>query len=182
VSSKKRSPISATSRLLELSTTLFLDHNLGNKQLPSLLRLAGFKIECHVPTFNEEEDDDVWIRECAKRGWVILTCDKNIEHDPVNRQAAIESSARIFFLQEGSVKALLWAAAIIVSKVRIFEIINLRKVLFSQIYTGMPCARCSNAGQQLAISNKSSPGRHQRALVLKLHQVLIIQPTSLPRC
>lgn len=123
MASKKRSPISPTLKLLEQSTPLFLDHNLGNKQLPELLRLAGFKIVCHVPTFDKEELDDVWIRECAKRGWVILTCDKNIENDPINRLAVIESQARIFFLTEGSSRPIFWASAITVSKERIWQIV-----------------------------------------------------------
>jgi hypothetical protein len=123
VRSKKRSPISPTLKLLEQSTPLFLDHNLGNKQLPELLRLAGFTVVCHVPTFDKEEDDDVWIRECAKRGWVIVTSDKNIETDPVNRLAVIESEARIFFLNEGGCRAILWAAALIVSKEKIWQIV-----------------------------------------------------------
>ena len=66
---------------------MFLDHNLGNKQLPGLLKLAGFKIECHLTHFAAEEMDDVWIRQCAERGWVIITSDKKIEKDPINRQA-----------------------------------------------------------------------------------------------
>lgn len=88
-----------------------------------MLQSAGFKVVCHVPTFDKEEVDDVWIRECARRDWVILTCDKNIENDPINCQAVIESKARIFFLDEGSVKAVFWAAAIIVSRLRLFQVI-----------------------------------------------------------
>lgn len=84
--------------------------------------MAGFKIECHVTHFDREEADDVWIPECARRGWIIFTSDKNIEHDPINRQAVIESKARVFFLEEGGARAVLWAAAIIVSKTRIYQI------------------------------------------------------------
>ncbi len=87
--------------------------------------MTGLKIECHSPHFDNEEADDVWIRECAKRGWVIVTSDKNIENDPINRQAVVDSKARIFFLEEGTVRAIFWAAAIIVSKLRIYEIISL---------------------------------------------------------
>jgi hypothetical protein len=127
VSSKKRSPTSLTLELLEASTSLFLDHNLGNKQLPGLLRMAGLKIECHLSHFPGEEPDDVWIRECARKGWIIFTSDKNIENDPLNRQAAIESEARIFFLDDGNTRSVFWAAAITVSKERIYSIISTTK-------------------------------------------------------
>ena len=129
--SKKRSPISPTLKLLEQSEPLFLDHNLGNKQLPALLRMAGLKVECHLANFDKEELDDVWIRECAKKRWVIVTSDKNIENDPVNRQAVIESGARIFFLDEGSARAIFWASAITVSKERIYTIVLNNKGPFS---------------------------------------------------
>ena len=137
--SKKQSPISPTLKLLEQSTPLFLDHNLGNKQLPELLRLAGFKVVCHVPTFDKEEDDDVWIRECAKRGWVIITCDKNIESDPINRLAVIESEARIFFLSEGGCRAIFWASAITVSKEKIWQtVLHTKGPFFANIAKDTP--------------------------------------------
>lgn len=124
MSLKKRSPISPLLKLLEQSTPLFLDHNLGNQQLPGLLRTASLKVECHLTHFGKEELDDVWIKQCALNGWVIITCDRNIENDPVNRQAVIDSGARIFFLDEGGSRAIFWAAAMIVSKTRIYEIIR----------------------------------------------------------
>jgi len=124
VSSKKRSPISPALRLLELTTPLFLDRNQGNKQVPELLRKAGLIVECHSSYFKQEEDDDVWIKDCARRGWVIVTSDKQIEHDPVNRQAVIESAAKVFLLQENNSRAVIWASALVVSRIRMYEIIN----------------------------------------------------------
>ena len=142
--SKKRSPISPTLKLLEQSNPLFLDHNLGNKQLPALLRMAGLKVECHLTHFDKEELDDVWIRECAKKGWVIVTCDKNIEDDPVNRLAVIESEARVFFLDEGGCRSIFWASAITVSKQRIYQIVmNNKGPFFANIHreTGLLVTR-----------------------------------------
>lgn len=87
-------------------------------------RSAGMKIECHLSHFPGEEPDDSWIRQCAQRGWIIVTSDKNIEKDPVNRAAVIESKAKMFFLNDGESRAILWGAAIIVSRERIYEIIR----------------------------------------------------------
>ena len=99
-----------------------------------MLTLAGFKVECHNTWFHEEEADDVWIRECASRGWVIVTPDKNIENDAINRQAVIESKARIFFLDDGQSKPMSWASAMMVSKERIFQIIlNTKGPFFANI-------------------------------------------------
>ena len=60
--------------------------------------------------------DHVWIPHCAKRGWIIVTSDKGIELDPINREAVIESSAKIVMLDENNSRAATWASAIIVSR------------------------------------------------------------------
>src|ERR1019366_3030555 len=40
--------------------------------------------------------DPVWIERCAKEEWAVLTGDKAIETDPTNRQAVIDSKAKVF--------------------------------------------------------------------------------------
>ena len=81
----------------------------------------------HSAYFDREELDDIWIRECAKKGWLIFTSDKGIETDPPNRTAVIESNAKVYILQEGGARAICWAAAIIVSRRRIYEIAHEHK-------------------------------------------------------
>lgn len=110
--------------LLEQRSPIFLDRDQGDKIIPEILRQAGLKVECHSQYFSREELDDVWIRECATKGWVIFTADKGIETDPPNKTAVIESKAKVFILQDNGAKAIYWAAAILVSRRRIYEIVH----------------------------------------------------------
>lgn len=111
-------------RLLEHQKPLFLDRNLGNRKLASLLAAAGIPHRCHSAFFPPDAPDDQWIPECARNDWIIVTGDKRIETDPINRQAVINSRARMFLLDEGGSRAIGWAAALIVSRTRIYEIVR----------------------------------------------------------
>jgi hypothetical protein len=62
--------------------------------------------------------DPVWIERCAKEEWAVLTGDKAIETDPTNRQAVIDSKAKVFLLDENNSRAVEWASAIIVARRR----------------------------------------------------------------
>lgn len=113
--------------LLEQQCPIFLDRDQGDKILPDFLRRAGLKVECHSAYYQAEELDDFWIRECARKGWLIFTSDKGVETDPPNRTAVIESKAKVFILQEGGARAICWAAAILVSRRRIYELADEHK-------------------------------------------------------
>jgi len=128
MSKKSKQPL-ATLPLFELheaQTPLFLDRNQGNKRMPALLKEARLNIRWHEAEGfpSKETNDDEWIRAAANRGYVIITSDKNVEADPINRLAVIESKAKVFILDEGSQKPIHWAAAIIVSKDRIYELVR----------------------------------------------------------
>ena len=124
--SKKQSAISPLFELLESSTPIFLDRNQGSKRMPSLLKEAGINVRWHAaegfPT--RETDDTAWIRAVAEKGYIIVTSDKAIETDPINKLAVIETKAKVFILDEGNSRAVHWAAAIIVSKDRIYEAVR----------------------------------------------------------
>jgi predicted nuclease of predicted toxin-antitoxin system len=124
LSSQKPSIISPELRLLEVQNPLFLDFNLGNKVVPSALDKAGISHNYHTQHFPGDKPDHEWIPIAAKNNWLIITKDKNIEFDPVNRQAVIESGARVFIMDHGSIRAIYWAAALIVSRKRIYEIVR----------------------------------------------------------
>lgn len=110
--------------LLEQQCPILLDRDQGDKILPEFLRQAGLKVECHSKYYKREELDDIWIRDTASKGWVIFTADKGIETDPPNRTAVIESKAKVFIVQDNGAKAIFWAAAILVSRRRIYEIVH----------------------------------------------------------
>jgi predicted nuclease of predicted toxin-antitoxin system len=122
--SKQQSNILPLLELLDAQTPLFLDRDQGSKRMPTLLKEARINIRWHAGEGfpSVETDDTEWIQAAASRGYIIITSDKSVETDPINRQAVIESKAKVFILDENNSKAIHWAAAIIVSKEKIYEL------------------------------------------------------------
>ena len=98
--------------------------------MASVLRLAGMTAHCHNTFFDKEEEDHIWIPDIAKRKWIIVTSDKGIETDPVNRSAVLNSDAIVFILEDGTSRAANWAASIIVSRNMIYEAVMNHKAPF----------------------------------------------------
>ena len=69
------------------SLTFFLDHQIGRYQVAEALRAAGAKVEVHLDYFPGDMPDTDWIPKVAKRGWVLITKDKNIRRNPLERAA-----------------------------------------------------------------------------------------------
>lgn len=94
--------------------------------MPAILKEAGMNVRSHSELgFPATEINDVpWIRAAADKGYVIVTSDKKIETDPIERLAVIESKAKVFILDENNARAVHWASAIIVSRERIYEIVR----------------------------------------------------------
>jgi hypothetical protein len=124
--SKKQLDTLPLLELLEAQTPIFLDRDQGSKRMPAILREAGITVRWHAGEGfpSKETDDSAWIRTVASKGYIIVTSDKSIENDPIERQAVIESKAKVFFLDEKNSRAVHWAAAIIVSKQRIYELVR----------------------------------------------------------
>lgn len=81
--------------------TFYVDRCLG-KGVGQALRDAGARVEAHDDHFAQAEADAAWIPEVARRGWVILTKDKNIRRRAGEREAAVSASARIITLTSGN--------------------------------------------------------------------------------
>jgi hypothetical protein len=115
---------SDTWKLLEAQYRLFLDRNQGSKIMPDLLRKAGLRVVCHSETYTDDMmADPDWIADCSKQvDLIVITGDKAIETDPINRRAVIDCRAKIFLLEENNSRAIEWASAIIVARRRILEI------------------------------------------------------------
>lgn len=60
------------------SLTLFLDYQLGRYTVADKLRAAGARVEAHIDHFPQAAPDTEWIPEVGRRGWVLITRDKNI--------------------------------------------------------------------------------------------------------
>jgi hypothetical protein len=79
----------------------FTDRDLGAEIFPGILRQAGITIHQHRDHFPENAPDTVWLPEVAARGWIILSRDRNIRRNPLERDAVMESSAAFFALSGG---------------------------------------------------------------------------------
>ena len=52
----------------------------------------------HDDVFSQDVDDEVWLREAGRRGWVVLTRDDKIRYRPGEQQALIEAGTAVFCL------------------------------------------------------------------------------------
>jgi hypothetical protein len=81
-------------------------------------------VALHEHGFAPETQDDVWIAECGKQGWVILSGDKGLERNPINRAAVTAAACKVFIFTDNSSKAEEWAAAVIMARRQIARIID----------------------------------------------------------
>jgi hypothetical protein len=101
----------------------FLDRTHG-KTIRKWLKAVNMALEFHDHYFLPEEPDPTWIAKCGKEDWIILSGDKRIETVPENRQAAIDAKCKVFFFDDTNSKTEEWAAAVLVGRARIAEIID----------------------------------------------------------
>lgn len=78
------------------SLTFFLDHQIGRYQVADALRGAGALVEVHLDHFPGDMADADWIPDVAKRNWVMITKDKNIRRNPLERAAYQAAGLRGF--------------------------------------------------------------------------------------
>lgn len=69
--------------------------------VPEALRVAGAIIELHKDHFAHDEKDTVWLEVCGNKGWVVLTKDRNIRYNLVERQTLLDSGVAAFVLTSG---------------------------------------------------------------------------------
>lgn len=92
IRSKKRS---ATKSLPDI--TFFIDRCLG-KKVAAALTTEYTKIEVHDNHFPPDERDQVWLASVGARGWVVLTKDKNIRRNHLERGALRDAGVKAFIL------------------------------------------------------------------------------------
>ena len=96
--SKKRS--AANSRSTPPDLVFFIDECLGTGRVPEALQHAGANVVVHQTHFAGRQGikDDEWLREIGRKGWVVLTKDKNFKRRPLERDAILAGGIRAFFL------------------------------------------------------------------------------------
>jgi hypothetical protein len=101
--SKKRSVGSGRSRLLPEDFVLYLDENLCNSTfiLGTLTKL-GVRFERHLSHFSRGTLDENWLPIVGKNEWVLLTADKRIRYNLLEKRALEKNRVREFVFASGN--------------------------------------------------------------------------------
>lgn len=77
----------------------FTDRDLG-KQVPSILRDEGIDVCAYSEHFGEQPLPDLeWLADVGARNWVVLTHDRRITKNRLERQAVYQHGVRLFVLR-----------------------------------------------------------------------------------
>lgn len=116
---KKRQP--------KFECTVFLDRTHG-KALGTLLRRVGFDVKSIFTVYprrkHESTSDPTWIARCGEEGWIAITGDKRLETNVENKQAVIDAKCKVFLFTDSNSLPEEWAAAVIVGRQKILDIIR----------------------------------------------------------
>ncbi|MGH9948500.1 MAG: hypothetical protein ACRD6X_15085 [Pyrinomonadaceae bacterium] len=99
--SKKQSDASSNSKLLE-SVEIFIDRSLGKKIALPLVE-AGATVHLHDDYFEQNVEDQEWLAEVGKRGWLVLTKDQRIRRRPLERDTLLKANLKVFCFMSGSI-------------------------------------------------------------------------------
>jgi hypothetical protein len=103
--------------------TWFVERSLGTK-LGTLLGEAGFTMEHHATHFQPETKDEVWLRTAGERGWAVLSKDKAVRRNAVERFAIIDAGVAVFSLGNGNLGAEQMARAFIAGRARMERVLR----------------------------------------------------------
>jgi hypothetical protein len=92
---------------------LYLDENLCNTRaiLDTLTKL-GVRFERHLAHFSPGTLDEVWLRLVGSKGWILLTSDKRIRYNLLEKRALKVHAVREFVFTSGNMSGQDMAAAL----------------------------------------------------------------------
>ena len=67
--------------------------------MPQALRDAGAQVEVHDDHFVPGALDEEWLPEIGRRGWVLITKDREIRYRATEREALLGAGVRAFVLR-----------------------------------------------------------------------------------
>ena len=82
---------------------LFLDENLHRcKPILESLAQNGIRYECHGTHFRPGTPDQEWLPVVGRNRWLLLTADKNIRYNELERRAILRHNVRAFIFTSGN--------------------------------------------------------------------------------
>ncbi|WP_437621772.1 hypothetical protein [Sorangium sp. So ce1151] len=85
--------------------TYFVDRSLGRGLVVEALRAAKLEVHAHDDHFAQNTPDAEWLVEVGRRGWVVLTKDKNIRVNALERIALLRANVACIMLGRGDLTA-----------------------------------------------------------------------------
>jgi hypothetical protein len=85
--------------------TYFVDRSLGRGIVVEALRAANETVHAHDDHFAQNTPDAEWLVEVGRRGWVVLTKDKNIRSNHLEQVALVKANVACFMLSRGDLTA-----------------------------------------------------------------------------
>jgi predicted nuclease of predicted toxin-antitoxin system len=102
----------------------FVDRSIGRTVVVEALRAAGETVHAHDDHFLQNTPDADWLIDVAGRGWVILTKDKDIRRNELERRAIVNARAACFMLGRGDVSAATMGRTFIAALPRIRRVLR----------------------------------------------------------
>jgi hypothetical protein len=78
-----------------------IDEALGRRVVPDALRAAGVRVELLIDHHPRGTADATWLPDVGRRGWIVLTKDKNMRRRPAEQLAIVRNGVRAFSLTSG---------------------------------------------------------------------------------
>jgi PIN like domain len=82
---------------------LYLDENLHNcKPILDALAQHGVKYERHGQHFSPGTEDTAWLPLVGQKGWLLVTKDKRIRYNELEKTAVLRHRVREFYFSSGN--------------------------------------------------------------------------------
>lgn len=88
------------SKLLK-DVTFFVDRSSG-KRLAEGLKELGLNVEKHDDHFEQNTLDIIWLEKCGEMNWVVISSDKAIKKNLLEKEALMKSNLASFFFTSAS--------------------------------------------------------------------------------
>jgi PIN like domain len=86
----------------------FIDRSLGQKQLAKALRELGFVVHTLASIYGDKRgqglEDERWLTDAGRNGWVVLMKDNAIRRRPAERDALVAARVRAFCLTKAHLR------------------------------------------------------------------------------